>query len=142
METTTIDTAANALESSGFFIRKVGRDGYRIHHQATLRKVVSDRRASLDENNDIKPAMRALIESEFKKKSTLPIAFFPTDSSSVGDATKLTLVVANPDTEWERGRSLRTNTRLDGETRAVAKTVSRFLDLVHTQGPDAISGIG
>ena len=103
VETTTIDTAANALESSGFFIRKVGSDGYRIHHQATLRKVVSDRRASLDENNDIKPAMRGLIESEFKKESTLPIVFSPSDSSSVGEATKLTLVVANPDTEWERG---------------------------------------
>ena len=49
VDTTTIDNAATALEGSGFFIRKVGTDGYRIYHQATLRKVVSDRRASLDE---------------------------------------------------------------------------------------------
>ena len=49
VDTTTIDNAAAALETSGFFIRKVGTDGYRIHHQATLKKVVNDRRASLDE---------------------------------------------------------------------------------------------
>ena len=36
VDTTTIDNAATALEGSGFFIRKVGTDGYRIHHQATL----------------------------------------------------------------------------------------------------------
>lgn len=103
VDTTTIDNAANALESSGFFIRKVGADGYRIHHQATLRKVVSDRRASLDEDNEIKPAIRKLVESEFKSGSTLPIAFFPADGASVSDSTKLTLVVASPDTEWGSG---------------------------------------
>ena len=103
VDTTTIDNAANALESSGFFIRKVGADGYRIHHQATLRKVVSDRRASLDEDNEIKPAIRKLVESEFKRGSTLPIAFFPADGASVSDSTKLTLVVASPDTEWGSG---------------------------------------
>ena len=45
VETTTFDNAAAALEASGFFIRKVGTDGLRTHHQATLKKVVSDRRA-------------------------------------------------------------------------------------------------
>ena len=30
VDTTTIDNAATALEGSGFFIRKVGMDGYRI----------------------------------------------------------------------------------------------------------------
>ena len=76
VDTTTIDNAATALEGSGFFIRKVGTDGYRIHHQATLRKVVSDRRASLDEATEIKPAIRKLVEEEFKRGATLPIAFF------------------------------------------------------------------
>ena len=36
VDTTTIDNADNALESSGFFLRKVGTDGYRIHKQARL----------------------------------------------------------------------------------------------------------
>ena len=57
VETTSIDSAASALEKSGFFIRKVGADGYRMHHQATLRKVVSDRRASLDEEAEVRPAI-------------------------------------------------------------------------------------
>jgi predicted AAA+ superfamily ATPase len=55
VETTKIDNAAAALEAAGFFIRKVGTDGFRIHHQATLKKVVSDRRASLDEDTEIRP---------------------------------------------------------------------------------------
>ena len=42
VETTTIDNAAAALEQSGFFVRRIGSDGYRIHHQATLRKAVAD----------------------------------------------------------------------------------------------------
>ena len=63
VETTTIDSAATALEGAGFFLRKVGTDGYRIHHQATLKKVVSDRRASLDEDTEIKPALRKLVDT-------------------------------------------------------------------------------
>ena len=62
VDTATIDSSAIALEASAFFIRKVGTDGYRIHHQATLRKVVSDRRASLDEETEINPAVRKLVE--------------------------------------------------------------------------------
>ena len=100
VDTTTIDNAAMALEGSGFFIRKVGTDGYRIHHQATLRKVVSDRRASLDEETEIKPAIRKLIEGEFKKGATIPINFFPEDSTAVQDSQRLTLIVMDPETEW------------------------------------------
>jgi hypothetical protein len=38
VETTSIDNAAAALETASFFIRRVGTDGFRIHHQATLKK--------------------------------------------------------------------------------------------------------
>ena len=100
VETTTIDNAATDLERAGFFIRKVGTDGYRIHHQATLKKVVSDRRASLDEETEIKPAIRKLIEDEFKKGATLPIIFFPEDSTIVQDSPRLTLIVMDPEMEW------------------------------------------
>ena len=48
-------------------MHKVGIDGYRIHHQATLRKVVSDLRTSLDEKTEIIPAMRKLVEGEFDR---------------------------------------------------------------------------
>ena len=100
VETTTIDNAATDLEGAGFFIRKVGTDGYRIHHQATLKKVVSDRRNSLDEETEIKPAIRKLIEDEFKKGATLPIKFFPGDSTDVQDSPRLTLIVMDPEAEW------------------------------------------
>jgi hypothetical protein len=59
VDTTSIDSAANALESRAFFLRKVSRDGYWFGFQPTLKKVVSDRRASLDEEQDIrKPMLR------------------------------------------------------------------------------------
>ena len=107
VETTTIDSAAAALESAGFFIRKVGADGFRIHHQATLRKVASDRRAALDETTEIKPAMRRVVREEFGKGNTMPVACFPEDGAAVPDSRRLTAVVIDPRTEWDA----------DGETR-------------------------
>ena len=103
VETTTVDSAAAALETAGFFIRKVGADGFRIHHQATLKKVVSDRRASLDEEKEIKPAVRKLVADEFAAGASLPVACFPENSAAVADSPRLTLVAADPETEWQAG---------------------------------------
>ena len=103
VETTTIDNAATALEASAFFIRKVGTDGFRIHHQATLKKVVSDRRASLDEETEIKPAIRKLVEGEFARGATVPVVPFPEDGTAVQDSPRLTLVVVDPEAEWKDG---------------------------------------
>ena len=93
VDTTTIDNAASALEAAGFFLRRIGTDGFRIHHQATLKKVVSDRRASLDEETELKPAIRQLVETGFKRAANLPTVFFPNDSSAVPDSPRLSLVV-------------------------------------------------
>ena len=103
VETTTVDTTASTLEDAGFFLRKVGADGYRIHHQATLKKVVNDRRASLEEHTDVKPAIRRMIEDEFKKGDKgdgLSLLFFPADSRAIQDSPRLTLAVLDPDDEW------------------------------------------
>jgi hypothetical protein len=100
LDTTTIDNAAFALEDKAYFIRRVGSDGYKIGFQPTLKKVVNDRRASIDYENQVKPLLKETIQSEFKKNNSLPISFFPIDSSSIQDTTKLTIVVADPDREW------------------------------------------
>ena len=100
LDTTSIDNAAAALEAAGFFIRKLGTDGFLIHHQATLKKVVSDRRASLDEEAEIKPSIRKLVEDGFKAGAELPLVFFPSDSAAVADSPRLALVVLDPDSEW------------------------------------------
>ena len=99
-------------------MRKVGTDGYRIHHQATLKKVVSDRRASLDEETEIKPALHKLVESEFKTGATLPVVFFPEESAAVQDTPRLTLIVLDPDDEWtNRGQArIRSWTAQRGES--------------------------
>ena len=100
VETTTIDNAAMALETSGFFLRKFGADGYRIHHQATLRKVVSDRRASLDDETEIKPAVRKVVQDEFARGASVPVIYFPESGDAVQDSPRLTLVVLDPSEEW------------------------------------------
>ena len=51
------DSAAGALESKGFYIRSRGSDGFLIGFKPTLKKVVSDRRASLDED-EVKASQR------------------------------------------------------------------------------------
>ena len=87
-------------------MRKVGTDGYRIHHQATLRKVVSDRRASLDEESEIRPALRKLVEDEFAHGASVPLVYFPQDGDAVQDSPRLTMVVLDPVEEWRDGGQL------------------------------------
>jgi len=100
LDTTSIDTAAATLESKAFFVRKVGSDGFQIRHTPTLKKVVNDRRASLDDAAEVKPAMRRLVENEFRENATIPIVAFPEDSAAIQDTPRLTLVLMDPEWEW------------------------------------------
>ncbi|MDR2730237.1 MAG: DUF499 domain-containing protein [Treponema sp.] len=106
LDTTTVDNAAHALESKSYFIRKVGSDGYKLGYQPTLKKVVSDRRASLDEESEIKPAMKSVIEEQFRKNANIPIVFYPPDAAAIPDTPRLTLVVIDPSLEWPGDNSL------------------------------------
>lgn len=100
IETTSIDNAAMALEARGFFISSVGTDGYKIYHKANIKKAMNDRRASLDEETEIKPAIRKLVKEEFEKDKGIPMVFFPDEGSAVPDTPKLTVVVMSPEEEW------------------------------------------
>jgi hypothetical protein len=107
LDTTSIDSAAFALEDRAYFVRKAGTDGFRIGYQPTLKKVVSDRRASLDDESEVKPAVRKLVEDEFRRGATVPVEVLKTDASEIPDRPRLTLVVADPDLEWTGAGSLR-----------------------------------
>jgi hypothetical protein len=107
LDTTSIDTAALTLESKAYYIRKVGTDGFRIYHQATLKKVVSDRRASLDAESEVKPAMRNLVQKQFEKGASIPIVSFPADSGAASDSPRLTLILMDPGTEWSSSGPVR-----------------------------------
>jgi hypothetical protein len=107
LDTTSIDNAALALEGRSYFIRKTGADGFRIGYQPTMKKVVSDRRASLDEETEVKPALRKLVEEEFRRGASTPVEAFPRDGAEIPDTPRLTLVVADPEEEWSGGGSLR-----------------------------------
>jgi hypothetical protein len=106
LDTTSIDNAATALENKGFYTRKAGSDGFLIGHQPTLRKVVNDRKASLDYDADIKPAIRSLVQREFERGRTVSMVMFPADGTAIPDAPKLTVVLADPESEWQ-GNALR-----------------------------------
>jgi hypothetical protein len=107
LDTTTIDNAAMALESKAFFIRRVGSDGFQVRYQPTLKKVVNDRRASLDEENEIIPEIRRLVRKEFEKGAEIPVVYFPKDSAEVQDSPRLTLIVMDPQAEWSGSGPLR-----------------------------------
>lgn len=100
LDTTSIDNAAMALEDRSYFIRKIGTDGFRIGYQPTLRKVVSDRRASLDYESEVQPVMRKRVEDEFRRGASVPIVLFPKDGAEIADSPRLTIVVADPEQEW------------------------------------------
>jgi len=107
LDTTSIDIAASAFEERCYFVRKVGSHGFRIGYQPTMKKVVSDRRASLDEDTEIKPAQRKLVEDEFRRGATIPVVPFPRDGAEIPDTPRLTLVVAEPEVEWPGCGALR-----------------------------------
>jgi len=65
-----------------------------------LKKVVNDRKASLDEDGEIKPCLQSLVKKEFEKGASIPIIFSPEDASTIQDSPRLTLVVMGPDSEW------------------------------------------
>jgi hypothetical protein len=100
IDTTSIDNAAYALGAKAFFISGVGSDGYKIYHKATIRKAVSDRRASLDEVAEVKPTMRNLVRKEWDRGATIPIEPFPEDGAAVPDSPRLSLALMDPETEW------------------------------------------
>ena len=108
VDTTSVDNAAFALEDKSYFIRRVGSDGFKIGHQPTMKKVVSDRRASLDEESEIRPTLRNLVDDEFRRGASLPVVPFPRDGAEVADTPRLTLVIVEPETEWTGFGSLRT----------------------------------
>ena len=107
IDTTSVDNAAFGLEAKSYFVRRVGSDGFKISHQPTMKKVVNDRKASLDEDSEIRPTMRAFIQKEFDRGRSIPIVPLPADGTEVQDSPKLTLVVTEPDCEWTGNGTLR-----------------------------------
>ncbi len=100
VETTSVDSAAMALEERSYFLRRVGTDGYRVSYRPTIKKVVNDRRASLDEEGEIRPALRTLVQEDFDRGASIPRICFPADAAAIPDTPKLTLVVLDPEVEW------------------------------------------
>lgn len=100
MDTTSIDTAADTLEKKAFYLRKVGREGYRFWHQPRIKKMVGDKKAALDPDEVLKSA-REIIKKEFEKGAHVPLQFFPENGEAIGNAPKLTLLILDPDMSYD-----------------------------------------
>jgi hypothetical protein len=106
LDVTSIDNAASALEKRAFFIRKVGTDGFRIGYKPTLKKVVGDRRAALDDA-EVAKAVKAAVKQEFERGRVVPVYLNPSDGTEVSDTPKLSIVVMDPEVEWESAGAIR-----------------------------------
>jgi len=73
-----------------------------------MKKVVNDRRASLDEETEVKPALRKLVDEEFRRGASIAVVAFPNDGAEIPDTPRLTLVVADPEVQWTGEGALRT----------------------------------
>lgn len=100
LDITSIDNAAAALEKRSFFIRPVGTDGYRIGYKPTLKKIVGDRRAGLDDAEVMK-TIRSTVKQVAEKGRVIPVQSLVVDGTDVPDTPKLTLVVLDPEIAWE-----------------------------------------
>lgn len=107
IDTTSVDNAAVALANKAFFIQLVGSDGYRVFHKAKIDKAVHERKASLDDEQEVKPKLRNLVKEEFKRGASIHVEPFPGDSSAVPDSPRLTMVVLDPTWEWDGGSLIR-----------------------------------
>ena len=102
VETASVDDAVFKLEKRAYYLRRSGESAYKIHFAPTMRKIVNDRRASLDEEERILPRMREVVRKEFEKgPGNAELSFFPMDGAAVADAPRLTLAVLDPRWEWD-----------------------------------------
>jgi hypothetical protein len=106
VDTTSIDTAALTLEDKAFYVRKVGSDGFFVRYTPTLKKVVNDRRASLDPVTEVAPRIRGVVKEEFERGRTIPLVPFPVDGTAIQDSPRLCLVFLDPGKEWVGGGDL------------------------------------
>ncbi len=102
LDTASVDNAAVALERKGFYLRRIGKDGYRFGFQPTLKKVVGDRRASLDEG-EVKRELRKFVREEWERRTISTPIWFPEESTALPDAPRLTFVVLGPEKPLDDG---------------------------------------
>ncbi|MGI8782166.1 MAG: DUF499 domain-containing protein, partial [Acidobacteriota bacterium] len=77
-------------------------------YQPTVKKVVNDRRASLDYEGDVLPTMTKLVDEEFRRGSSIAVEPLKTDAVDIPDRPRLTAVVVGPSLEWTGDPGLRT----------------------------------
>jgi hypothetical protein len=116
-ETPLIDTAVQALAGRCYYLREIGAVGWRFGYTPNLRKIHSERKASLKQD-DIDRQMQAVVQQIFREKAEITLTLFPKESSAVADRPVLSLVVLAPDEDFSPAlmETLTTWTRTCGQS--------------------------
>ncbi|MGF1613145.1 MAG: hypothetical protein ACFCVA_04310 [Gammaproteobacteria bacterium] len=61
----------------------------------------------LNSYTEVKPAIRKLVEDQFRRGASIPVVAFPRDGVEIPDTPRLTIVVADPESEWSATGVLR-----------------------------------
>ena len=98
-ETPLIDTAVQALAARCYYLREIGAVGWRFGYTPNLRKIHTERKASLKQD-DIDRQMQAVVQQIFREKAEITLTLFPKESATVADRPVLSLVVLAPDEDF------------------------------------------
>lgn len=102
-----IETVLDSLLSNCYFLSPSGNN-YRFSTSPNLNKLLSDRRASI-KDDDIDKRVRAVVQKEFQKQESVDVHHLPSDVNPISDRPVLTLAVLAPD---QLGETFEDTTRL------------------------------
>ena len=113
IETTTIDNAARRWRRAAFSSARKATDGFQFGFKPTLKKVVNDRRASLDEE-EFWPRPEESCKRSSSAEQDLPVIPFPRGRHSRSRHDETFLVVLSPEQEWTEDGALAPRPSTDG----------------------------
>ncbi|HDM78588.1 MAG TPA: ATP-binding protein [Deltaproteobacteria bacterium] len=129
-----IETALESLTEACYYLT-CEKSKYRFSLVPNLNKLLSDRRASIQESA-IKEAIRAEIQRVFAAGPGVERVFFPEKSGQIPDRAALTLVILPPEQSLEEGARKETLEKIDLFTREHGSSARTFKSALLWAVPD------
>jgi len=129
-----IETALESLTEACYYLT-CEKSKYRFSLVPNLNKLLSDRRASIQESA-IKEAIRAEIQRVFAAGPGVERVFFPEKSGQIPDRAALTLVILPPEQSLEEGSREETLKKIDLFTREHGSSARTFKSALLWAVPD------
>lgn len=130
-----IETALDALEHNCYHFEPMGSNKYRFRVPPNLNKLLSDRRASIQEFA-INEIVRFEIQKMFATGPGVERVFFPEKSGQIPDRPAVTLIILPPDQSLEEGSRNETLEKIDCFTREHGASARTFKSALLWAVPD------